>query len=650
MNLLLLNIVLFGAFILLIKKKKIQIDGWDLTKEKLKKITPYLLVCLPILLVLLHQIFNTSLQMVSEVDAQLYHLPFAVTWLQNHDTFSVFYSAFAGPIGYYPGNHEIFLLWNILPFGSDILANFVNIPIYLLVFLLVWNFGEKLEIGIYGKAAFLILLFSSPFFLRQAVIPASDVFQAFFLLCSVYYIFLLFKEGGKLHAVLFVAAISIALGTKYSGLIYSLPIIFSFHLIFFRRFSLVSHVLIFSSYCLVGGYFYWRNFIFTGNPIFPVGLTVGDCSVFKGYLGYTEKVTQESLWYSMDAANILSVLKNHLNYLGYQALLLPVAFGALLLASMKSLVAKHFYKSGVYLLLFLSISFAFLFYLRAPWSDQATNIRYASVVYILLWGLLIFFLRKRPRLILSVAMPIAVLTIVKILLNQSEIFQYSDRISSLFEWNYFIYPSLTIIFGLSVLFLLFAFRFKRFRAVYVILFLVLHFYFLKISFAERNELGFADPAIKDGYFHEIQMDHTVEMFEWVKNNLPEGANIAYANFIFPYHLYGRDLGRTVNYVNVNTCGSCGYADFSNSPDSIMEGKGYDAWLGNLKSQGKAYFILGFLSEDMARSLPDFFYTWTEEHPQNFQEIYSSGNGRIYKIVYGNLPGGPLFKYIGLWYN
>lgn len=632
-NLLISNVVLLGTLILLIKKKKIQIDTCAFTKETLKMVAPYLFVCIPILFVLLHQIFNTSLQMVNEVDAQLYHLPFAVNWLQNQNTFSVFYSAFAGPIGYYPANHEIFLLWNLLPFSSDILVNFVNIPIYLLIFFLVWNFGEKLEIGVYGGAAFLILLFSSPFFLRQAVIPASDIFQAFFLMCAVYYIFLLFKEKNKLHIALFVAAISVALGTKYSGLIYSLPIIFAFHLIFLRKMSFISHILVFLSYCAVGGYFYWRNFIFTGNPIFPVEVTVGNLSIFSGYLGYTGKVTAESLWHSIDSASIEGVLKNHLNYLGYQALLLPIAFGSLLIASVKSFATKHFYKSGIYFLLFLSIAFAFLFYLRAPWSDQATNIRYGSIIYVLLWGLFVYFLRKKPILSILISLPLSILTILKIIVNQNEIFQYSDRIGSLFAWNYTMQPLLAVVLGLSVLFFVLMLKFKRIRVISLMLLLVSHFYFLKISFTERNKLGFEDPAIKDGYFHELQMDHTVRMFEWVKSNIPEDAGVAYANFIFPYYLYGEKLSRTVNYVNVNTCEACGYADFSTSQDSIMEGKNYSAWLNNLKAQGKKYFILGFLSEDMARSLPDFFYTWTEENPQNFQEVYRDGNGRVYKIIY-----------------
>jgi hypothetical protein len=552
-------------------------------KFEFSKISPKFFVFLPFFFILLHLCLNAAFRPVAEIDSQMYHLPFAINWLQTQNIYSVFFSAFAGPIGYYPGNHEIFLLWNIFPFNSDGLVNFVNIPIFLMFFLLVWNFGKKLELNIYAKAILVLLLFSSPFFLRQATIPQSDVFQAFFLISSIYYLYISYKEKSTLNIILFAAALSVAMGTKYSGLIYSLPLIFGFHLLMFRKLKFRDHFLVFLTYATVGGYFYLRNFLFTGNPIFPVELSIGDFEVLKGYLGYTEKVTKESIWNFISSENYKSILHNHLDYLGYNAVFLPIAFVLLPFIALKNFIKKRFLNAGVYSFLFFSIAFGIFFYLRAPWSAQATNIRYGAVIFIILWGIYMHFFRHKFFLALTFFM--AVLTFTNITLKQDQLFQSADRVWYFLEFNYF------------------------------------------------KSYGFEDPLIKDAYFKENKMEHTVKMFQWVKDNLPSHSNIAYANFIFPYYLYDENFSREVSYVNVNDCQKCGYYEFSDSPESILEGKNFDSWMANLKNANKEYFVLGFLSDDMSANLPHFFYDWVFEHPGNFQELYSDANGRIYKIIY-----------------
>ncbi|MBU2523806.1 hypothetical protein KKG71_01260, partial [Patescibacteria group bacterium] len=589
---------------------------------------------------LAHLTYFASTILVTEIDAQLYHLPIVINWIQNLSTHIPFNSAFAGPIGYYPANQELYFSWNILPFRSDILINLSNIPIYLLFIILISKIGDILNQDSTKKTIFLILFIASPIVLRQAAsVPQGDVFLAFFILSSIYYLLKLSKNSNfKKNSFLLACTIGIGLGIKYTSLIFFLPIMIGFLLISIKKYQQlkIPTTLLNLLIITIGGYFYIRNYIYTQNPFFPGELSILSQTLFKGYKGYTEKILQDSIWHNLthnySPALIKELAQNHLNSIGYTIIFVIIGFFSPIGCAIKSLYKKKYSKSLLQISIFLSLCLWLIFYLKAPWTIHATNIRYGISLYMACLGLFTLFCipKKWKTAMFLITLLLTLLTYLKI----------PDSISSIWGLNSFLYnqyPLHTTIFTV-ILLSIFGCTYgliKKKKHIFIPLLpalIISSALFLQSSNMIRNENGF-NQLFKEAYYSPNKMSHTVEMFKWVQANIPKNANISYANFIFPYYLYGGDYARNVSYTNVNNCPDCLYHDFIDSDESILVAKSYDDWLNNLKADQIDYFVLGFLSEDMSNSLPKFYYEWTENNPKTFKEIYRSENGRIFEISY-----------------
>ena len=298
------------------------------------KLTIYSIFAIALIGLLAHLTYFASTILVTEIDAQLYHLPIVINWIQNLSTHIPFNSAFAGPIGYYPANQELFFSWNILPFSSDILINLSNIPIYLLFIILISHVGDILNLNSTKKTIFLILFIASPIVLRQAAsVPQGDVFLAFFILSSIYYLLKLSKNlNFKKNSFLLACTIGIGLGIKYTSLIFFLPIMIGFLLISIKKYQQlkIPTTLLNLLIITIGGYFYIRNYIYTQNPFFPGELSILSQTLFKGYKGYTEKILQDSIWHNLthnySPALIKELAQNHLNSIGYTIIFVIIGF------------------------------------------------------------------------------------------------------------------------------------------------------------------------------------------------------------------------------------------------------------------------------------------------------------------------------------
>lgn len=226
-----------------------------------------------------------------EGDSMAYHLPNSV-WMLNSGQMKM------GMLSYYPANAELLTVWLMLPFGSDLFANFQNVLpllIFFLSFLSLCNIlGVDRPIGyLFGC---ILLLSVKPIF-KQMITQENDLFLASFWLSSVAMLGHWITGRRMFHLFLAGLSIGIVLGTKYSGVAYLM--IFVFLLIVFSVFKIQKStgwrsvampffVAIMSS-LLMGIYFYIRNWIYLGSPFFPSGLKVFGINVFprvssSGYL------------------------------------------------------------------------------------------------------------------------------------------------------------------------------------------------------------------------------------------------------------------------------------------------------------------------------------------------------------------------------
>ena len=121
----------------------------------------------------------------------------------------------------------------------------------------------------------------------------------------------------------------------------------------------------------------------------------------------------------------------------------------------------------------------------------------------------------------------------------------------------------------------------------------------------------------------------IKVADWLNKNAPQG-KIAYSGFNFHYPLYGRDLAREVDYININECADCRYVDYKNSEQSIRRDPDFDAWIFNLKKKNKEYLVVDPVK---IKTVPSYEFEWANKNPDIFKEVFYVKNIHVFKIFY-----------------
>lgn len=258
----------------------------------------------PIIFLLFAKAFNAALQIPLEYDSIAYHLPFVAKWLQTGTLNNLYYSAFAGPISYYPSNYELLGLWTFLPFRNDFFANLINFPLFIILGTVIWrifrNFGIDKNTALIATA----IPFYMPIFLHQAGLPLVDLFFVLIFAISIYFLqeISINQEKEKYSDfLLFGLSIGLFIGTKYLGLVYGALIILLLAGIAFyhaknKKIKLYKAGFItIAGILFTGSFFYIRNWIDSGNPLFPVDVNFSGINIFEGYQGVNENLKSTSL-------------------------------------------------------------------------------------------------------------------------------------------------------------------------------------------------------------------------------------------------------------------------------------------------------------------------------------------------------------------
>lgn len=153
---------------------------------------------------------------------------------------------------------------------------------------------------------------------------------------------------------------------------------------------------------------------------------------------------------------------------------------------------------------------------------------------------------------------------------------------------------------------------------------------LNTTFEEREKLI---PYFYDKWFIANNPNREIrallETAQWLDKNDPD-AKIAYSGFNFHYHLFGRQLQREVDYININDCRHCRYQDFKDSSQSIRINPNFQNWIENLQAKNKKYLIV---APAHLGNVEIFEYEWAKMNRQNFKQVFKQGEVYIYRIVY-----------------
>lgn len=603
-----------------------------------------------ILFVVLVKYFVASLQIVTESDSLVYHMPFVARWFQLGHTWEPYFTAYAGPLGYYPSNYELFLMWFVMPFHSDVLVNLVNFFLYpfffILFYLVLRQFSVRSDLS-------LLMTFVGtciPVILRQLGMPQNDLFFMLFFLYSIYFWFSFLRHQKGLYLGLLGLSLGVFFGTKYTGVPGALPLfIFSLVSVVYVSFrkkhvfnTLIRYLPLFVILFLVGGSFwYLRNFINTGNPFFPIDVSFLGLKLFDGYNGLTDKVFEQALISHIGEPGLLTKLVDAFALsAGFISLVIPLFF-AVAVGITFTLIRKSYQgvkaaqKSLIHFLFFIILIPVYLWiYIHAPYTyiHIYPNVRYAL-----------------PAILLGMLMLGKIATYKKIFFRPIVFFFLASFFSYIFfilpfqsrflgHTNDYVWFDVKLVFEYPELFLLLLGAFFAFCSVLICLF---RQKWLTMSLAVLLMLSFLVPfsyessrvRIERGYDDEFlrgeQASNVLNAFEWVDEHLPDDAKIAYTSVGSHYHLFGKNFSREVSYVNINSCAHCLYHDFSKAENSIMTNPSFTDWMKNLQDQNKQYLIVGwkYFEED------PFELKWAKEHPEHFEPLFSQGTTHIFKIYY-----------------
>ena len=207
-------------------------------------------------------------------DALIHHLAIPKLYLKHGGIYEIPRAIFS----YYPMNLD--LLYVIpLYFGNDIIPKYIHFTFALLTAWLVFSYLRKRIDVYYGLLGALFFL-SIPIIVKLSITAYVDLGLVFFSFAALFY-FLKWIENRFRLRYLIISAIScgLALGTKYNGLIvfFLLTLFVPF---IYSRFSReqgvpaykgIGHSAVFFMLAfLIFSPWMIRNYIWTGNPVYPL--------------------------------------------------------------------------------------------------------------------------------------------------------------------------------------------------------------------------------------------------------------------------------------------------------------------------------------------------------------------------------------------
>jgi hypothetical protein len=230
-------------------------------------------------------------------DSLMYHLFFAGRLVQLHTLASFVGLAAMDYYAHYPINGEIMAAWLMLPFRSDLLVGVLNFPFLALGAVAIYGLCREIGVarGEASLAACLVCFSPVLFFYVTTQDVDIQVFAA--LMCSTLFVLRYLLHAQDRDAIVALVATGIAVGTKHTALALAAMLLAilggALVLYHIRRrawgglVSVVGCGLILAM--IVGGRQYVTNWYETGNPIYPVALTVAGRQILPGS-GYTQMI------------------------------------------------------------------------------------------------------------------------------------------------------------------------------------------------------------------------------------------------------------------------------------------------------------------------------------------------------------------------
>jgi hypothetical protein len=224
-------------------------------------------------------------------DSLTYHLTLAAHMMRTGDLSLFYFPHFFDLYAYMPANGDLFSVWTMLPFSCDFLLPFVNLPFVAMLALGLYRTARELGTSRAASLAVASALSTPPVFLT--VLTESYVDLPLFACFAAALRFALVgaRLGSTGTLVLSAGLAGLMIGTKSTGLLPA-AIIFLLHALLVlpparpwpRAAAAIGRhaAWMVAGTLLLGAAFYVRNWLASGNPLYPVPLDLPGLPPFPG--------------------------------------------------------------------------------------------------------------------------------------------------------------------------------------------------------------------------------------------------------------------------------------------------------------------------------------------------------------------------------
>ncbi|PRR69509.1 hypothetical protein [Neomoorella humiferrea] len=230
-------------------------------------------------------------------DSLYYHLTAAATWLQAGRIVLSPYTLWANV---YPMNTELVFAWNMLLAGSDLLVDLTQLPFALAGGMAVYALGRATGLRQTNSAVAACLFLLTPIVLVQSKTCYVDVAFAGMFLVAFFFAYRYYHEPRRIYLLLAALASGLTFGIKASAAPY-VAVIFLFIIAgnlavrkadnrHCRQGVLLSTVVFAGALLIWGSFWYLRNWLAYGNPLFPFTFKILGYTLWPGQGSITDMI------------------------------------------------------------------------------------------------------------------------------------------------------------------------------------------------------------------------------------------------------------------------------------------------------------------------------------------------------------------------